>query len=288
MYYRKDKQLDQIAHFITALANGDYELKINLKFFKDKYLTIAVLLNMLADHLKNLIPGIATTQDQVPLEHIIFQIDKDLNIVDYNYAGRNFFGLKNLEKLNHILDKHSLKKISRILASGNYNKSLELNFTTPDGLSISMDSRLSHFSNNEQLLMLTAIRRISLMDWQKVRLQENAQNPKTKFDVSKNREIIDKVHHLLMDNLDKPFPSIEDIANKVNTNPSFLKRGFPLIYGKTIAKYHLHKRLERAIELLKDTDTAQGVIAAQCGFRSDSHFSRTFKKHYGVSPSKCR
>lgn len=288
MYYRKDKQLDQIAHFITALANGDYEMKMNINFFKEKYITIAVLLNMLADHLKNIMPGLTATQDQVPLEHLIFHVDKELNILDYNSAGRNFFGLKNLEKLKHILDAASIKKISRILASGNFNKSLELNFITPEGLNLPMDSRISHFSNNDQLLILSAIRRVPLMDWQKVRLRENAQIPKTKFDVSKNREIIDRVHHILMNNLHRPFPSIESIAQKLETNPSFIKRGFPLIYGKTIAKYHLHKRLERALELLRDTDTAQGVIAAQCGFRSDSHFSRTFKKHYGVSPSQCR
>lgn len=288
MYFKKDKQLDQIAHFITALANGDYEKRINLKFFKDRYLTIAVLLNMLAGHLKNVIPGLAATQNNVPIEHLIFKIDKDLNILDYNNFSLNFFGKQNLHRLKQILDENSIKKVSRMLTSGNSDKGLELNFATSEGLTLMMDSRVSYFLRNKNSFILSSVRRIPIMDWQKIKLQENAQNPRNKFDLSKNRDLLEKVYHLLMDNLDRPFPPIEEIADKLNTNPTLLKRGFPLLYGNTIAKFHLHKRLERALELLKDTDTAQGIIAAQCGFRSESHFSRSFKKHFGVSPSKCR
>ena len=58
----------------------------------------------------------------------------------------------------------------------------------------------------------------------------------------------------------------------------FLIRQAPAIYIKTI-------RLQRAKELLETTDATVSEIAFKTGFQTLSHFTKIFKKQYGIVPS---
>ena len=58
----------------------------------------------------------------------------------------------------------------------------------------------------------------------------------------------------------------------------FLIRQAPAIYIKTI-------RLQRAKELLETTDATVSEIAFKTGFQTLSHFTKIFKKQYGILPS---
>ncbi len=62
---------------------------------------------------------------------------------------------------------------------------------------------------------------------------------------------------------------------------------------KSAINYPLHKyiervRLERAVDLLMTSDVSVGDIAELCGFCDIYHFSKTFKKRFGASPSSYR
>ena len=57
-----------------------------------------------------------------------------------------------------------------------------------------------------------------------------------------------------MDNLDSPLKPIIEITEDINTNATLLKRGFKIIQGTTIAKFHRDKRLERAKDNILDND----------------------------------
>ena len=57
-----------------------------------------------------------------------------------------------------------------------------------------------------------------------------------------------------MDNLDSPLKPIIEITEDINTNATLLKRGFKIIQGTTIAKFHRDKRLERAKDIILDND----------------------------------
>ena len=51
-------------------------------------------------------------------------------------------------------------------------------------------------------------------------------------------------------------------------------------------KYVMSKKIERAVYLLKTTDSKVIDIAFACGFNSISGFYDTFKKVTGTTPSK--
>ena len=47
-------------------------------------------------------------------------------------------------------------------------------------------------------------------------------------------------------------------------------------------------RIERAQQLLRETEQSIAAIAIDCGFKDASHFARVFKTTAGVSPKRFR
>lgn len=58
--------------------------------------------------------------------------------------------------------------------------------------------------------------------------------------------------------------------------------------GEAFSRYLSKVRLEHAIVLLSNTDKPIDQIAYECGFKSTSYFSYSFKKEFLVSPLKYR
>ncbi len=289
MYYSNDKQFDQITRLITAMANGDYDKRIKVKNLNSKLSTISVLLNMLAGVLKQNIPTQFSENEIIYLNHIIILIGKDLEILDYNSVSTELFDKKQLSRLHSILDEHSLNTVQENISSDRSIGSIHLNFRLKENLFLLMNTRITKFEKDKkEIFILSAVKTMPKREWSREKLIKKAQQPKRQFNLSKNKRLIDKLFHYLMDNLDSPLEPITDIANRLNTNSTILKRGFKVIHEKTIAEFHREKRLEKARDLILDTDTKLSTIATQCGFKSLSHFSRTYKKHFGVNPSDSR
>lgn len=85
-------------------------------------------------------------------------------------------------------------------------------------------------------------------------------------------------HELGVELLTKAFP----------TSRAVVYRNFEDFGGVT--RYIAKRRLERALSVLvfDRLDMSIGQIATDHGYRSQGHFSRAFKKHFGVSPKDAR
>ncbi|QOI58022.1 helix-turn-helix domain-containing protein [Rouxiella badensis] len=57
------------------------------------------------------------------------------------------------------------------------------------------------------------------------------------------------------------------------------------VTGYTPERYVITLRLRTAREMIRNEDLSITAVAAQCGFKNFSHFSRCYKKLYKVSPS---
>lgn len=289
MYYRNDKQMDQITHLITALANGQYDNRIRVSKINNELSTISVLLNMLAGRLKETVPRLFPETNLTYLNHVILVIGKDLKINDFNTCAGELFKKEHLQHISSILDNSSIIILREAMNSIDLPNSISLNYRTREDLFITMNSRLTQLQNqNPGTLILSAVKTISRNEWTREELLQNSRGVKSRFSLTKNKVLLDKLYHYLMDNLDTPLRPIPEIAQELKTNSTLLKRGFRHINGTTIAQFHREKRLEKAKDLLRDTDTPLLAIATQCGYKSISHFSRAFKKHFGINPSKVR
>ena len=79
-----------------------------------------------------------------------------------------------------------------------------------------------------------------------------------------------------------------DLANYVGLSRRQLQRLFDRYLQCTPSRYYLQIRLARARELLRQTNTSLVEISSMTGFVSTSHFSKTYKEHYGHPPSSER
>jgi len=78
------------------------------------------------------------------------------------------------------------------------------------------------------------------------------------------------------------------IGQRFSYHPNYLNRCMLLSTGQSLHQYVINTRVLKALELLQTTDLSVTDIAEAVGFRSIKHFSQSFKKAYGCSPTHFR
>jgi len=80
----------------------------------------------------------------------------------------------------------------------------------------------------------------------------------------------------------------DDVAKIAGVHPVHLARVFRKKHGCTIGEYLRRLRVEFACRQISTTDTLLGEIAHAAGFADQSHLTKTFKHHFGLTPSQYR
>jgi transcriptional regulator GlxA family with amidase domain len=78
------------------------------------------------------------------------------------------------------------------------------------------------------------------------------------------------------------------IAEQLNISKRQLERLFQRYLNCSPYKYGVAIRLHKARNLLLQTENSVTDIAVACGFESASHFSRVYRAHFGVAPTRQR
>lgn len=81
---------------------------------------------------------------------------------------------------------------------------------------------------------------------------------------------------------------LTDVAKAVDRHPVHLAREFRKVYGCTLGEYLRGLRIEFCCRNLSTSDIPLVQIALAAGFSSQSHFSRLFKRHIGMTPTEFR
>jgi len=82
--------------------------------------------------------------------------------------------------------------------------------------------------------------------------------------------------------------SLTDIANLVQMGPCHFARAFKESTGLSPHQYVLRRRIDRAVEMLKDEQASLAGIAYDLGFSSQGHFTTVFRKFTGTQPRNYR
>ena len=80
--------------------------------------------------------------------------------------------------------------------------------------------------------------------------------------------------------------SLGQLAAIANMSPHHFCRLFKSLTGKTTTEYINHLRLSKAAVLLQESNLNITEVAFSVGFNDSNYFSRQFKKHKLVAPSK--
>lgn len=93
------------------------------------------------------------------------------------------------------------------------------------------------------------------------------------------------------DAMDRAFAQPLDVpalARIAHSSPAHFSRQFHTVFGETPHRYLQRRRVERAMELLRETDRSVTDICFDVGFNSLGTFSRTFSEIVGESPTHYR
>ena len=96
-------------------------------------------------------------------------------------------------------------------------------------------------------------------------------------------QILDYIDTYLAQNI-----KLADLAGLLDISPFYFSRLFKQSLGITPHQYLSQQRIERAKQLLKQTDLLITDIALECGFNSHSHLSKKFRQVTGVTPKVYR
>ncbi len=82
--------------------------------------------------------------------------------------------------------------------------------------------------------------------------------------------------------------SVEELADVCKLNRSYFSKLFKESMGCPPQEFLIRLRMAKAADMMKGTRQPIGIIAAKCGYPNQLHFSRAFRKRYGVSPRDWR
>ena len=94
---------------------------------------------------------------------------------------------------------------------------------------------------------------------------------------------MDHIYHHLHESI-----SMQELAGLTNLSASYLSTLFKKETGITVSDYITSKKMEAASNMLKYSDYTYAEISSFLNFSSQSHFTRVFKKHKGITPKQYR
>jgi two-component system response regulator YesN len=106
-------------------------------------------------------------------------------------------------------------------------------------------------------------------------------------EVDQGRQLIRKVKELVMERLDQEI-SLQVIADQVHLNHQYLSALFKSETGQNFSDYVTHCRMNKAKQILKETNLKIYEVAVLSGYVSSKHFMAVFKDVVGKTPSQYR
>lgn len=108
------------------------------------------------------------------------------------------------------------------------------------------------------------------------------------FDSMHKKYIVDKMILYMNENFTQKI-SLDRIAENMYLSPVYISKIFKEETGESPINYLIRLRLEKAKEILeKDDRSGIKEVAYQVGYEDVYHFSKMFKKYFGLSPSAYR
>lgn len=98
---------------------------------------------------------------------------------------------------------------------------------------------------------------------------------------------VQRVREFILSHLDQPI-RITELARCVRLSRFHFARRFKQTAGQSPGQFTVHLKMQKAKELLLTTLSSVIQVGLEVGYDNPSHFSTTFKKVMGISPTRLR
>lgn len=294
-------RVQEILDFITEIALGTYTYTLPLRNQKDELEQIVVSLNTMVEEIDTAVHQINHEKSKEVFENIVFNLDRNFHITSYSDNVEEILDYTNSELLNmpvrllignntelpddlYQLLKHAIEE----------NLSFKVEFKHRSGYIWRGIGYLHGMIAKGKKSYTLSVFKAAYQN-HKLNNTGNSKSRSAKYPsqyrsllLHDQRELVRKLHQYVMERLDRTLPKISVIGIEVGCSVSKIKTIFKRAYGDTIYAYHRRKRLDKAYTLIKNTSLPFSEISEECGFLSLAHFSRSFKKTYGITPTQTR
>jgi len=125
------------------------------------------------------------------------------------------------------------------------------------------------------------------MIYSSIRTDQDTQRLSVPTRIGVRHPKLSKVIQMMEINIEEPIsPSI--LAKDVGMSTRQLERLFRRYLDRSPKRYYMELRLQKARNLLMQTDMSVINVALACGFSSPSHFSKCYRAHYDTTPYRER
>jgi len=315
----KKKRLKQIEQMLIEMSVGNFFYRIERSVKNDNVEALVITLNMMAEELQEAMVHQGYVNAHGTIKHIVqmnFIIDAQGLVQATNQRACTILSKLRTDIigkpfLSFLIDDSKTKwqKIWGVLKQKTlYDTSLDLSFKTKGNLIIPTAcyiTNISHTNKNEPTTLLTVVLhsndQLELEKDLKKSLIRISSRQKKDSDVAESSNLRPKIkltfddikklqkgHDIIINNLEKDFPSLKDFALQLGTNEFKLKYGFKELYGTSVYRFLKKERLRKSKMLIQHSELPLKSISNMVGFKSFPHFSRAFKQRYGYTPSALR
>ncbi|MBS9716341.1 GlxA family transcriptional regulator [Pseudohalocynthiibacter aestuariivivens] len=157
-------------------------------------------------------------------------------------------------------------------------------YTTAGGTS-SIDLMLKVIANDHGEDLANAV--ADQMIYSSIRTDQDTQRLSVPSRIGVRHPKLSAVIQMMEQYIEEPIsPSV--LAKKVGMSTRQLERLFRRYLNRSPKRYYMELRLQKARNLLMQTDMSVINIALACGFASPSHFSKCYRAHYSTTPYRER
>ena len=137
-----------------------------------------------------------------------------------------------------------------------------------------IDSELQENSGGRELILRSCINILLTMVFRKMRLP-----------MREGMSMDIRMLGYIKENCTMPI-TLVSVAMKAGYNPSYFSRLFKSYTGTTFTNFLKECRIERAANLLENTDMNVELVMSEVGFSDRTKFYKAFSEKYGVTPLK--
>ncbi|CAM4030503.1 response regulator [Cohnella lubricantis] len=106
--------------------------------------------------------------------------------------------------------------------------------------------------------------------------------------VGQSNIIVEQAKQYIEENFCKKGITLNEVARHNHVSPNYLSYLFKKYMHCNLWEYVIKLRMEESRRLILTTDLRRYEIADRVGYESPEHFSKIFKKYYGISPTELK
>lgn len=284
-----EERIVTMHQMLFEMARGNFNSSIPLSSNEDELETLVVLINMVAEEMKESIFHVGyvnTHRTHQFIAQSTFVLDLSFFIKSFTSEAILFLGYSESELIDQplagIITATSLEQLQEVFnASVTLPTTIALDFIPKEHLPVSVSCSIGKLVNRSEIILnlVTPVHQDSYNPL--AYRNENEKHNKTR---KTDALLIQKLYDYILAHLEEPLPSLKVLSGEFGSNEHKLKDGFRHFFKTSIYQFYNDERLKRAYFMIEHTTIPLKNISVMNGFNNYPNFSKSFKKRFGFSP----